>query len=512
MLDIGSDRTSFDRRGFLDAILETLPEAVAVILPDHRLAELNAAGLSLLDIESLNDIPPGSPLLLLDPNHAPKFKAHFGKVMSGDTLGKIESLFLVVHALDGERRAIECKLAPLKRDDGQLAGVIVTARDVSQRENNLQKVSESAALLSAILQTVPDPMIVIDEDGWITSFSKTAETLFGYLEDEVLGRSIEMVMPEPYRGAHHSYIKRYLQTGEKRIIGIGRILEGQKKDGSLFPMELVVGEIQVGEHRAFTVFIRDLTEKFEAEAKMHELQAELAHTSRLSAVGTLASALAHELNQPLTIIANYLATSRDLLDDWKPEMLETIREAIDESGKAALRAGQIVRRLRDFVSKGEIDRQILPLGKLIHDATTLGLVGAREKGISLSVEIEPHIDNVIADRVQIQQVIVNLMRNAVEAMEHSAIKHLAIRAKRCGSDYAEISVADTGHGVPEVMQGHLFQPFVSTKAKGMGLGLSICHTIIAAHGGEMSVEFEQGGGTIFKFTVPLVSEEMQDES
>lgn len=510
-MDIGSDSTSFDRTGFLDAVLETLPEAVAIILPDHRLAGLNPAGLSLLGIESLNDIPPGSPLLLLDPNHVPQFKSQFGKVMSGDASENIEPLFLVVEALDGERRSIECRMAPLKKGDGQLGGVIVTARDVSQREKHLQNVTESAALLKAILQTVPDPMIVIDQDGLITSFSTTAETLFGYVEDEVLGRNIEMVMPEPHRRAHDSYIRRYLQTGEKRIIGIGRILEGQKKDGSLFPMELVVGEIQSGKHRAFTGFIRDLTEKFEAEAKMNELQAELVHTSRLSAVGTLASALAHELNQPLTAIANYLATSRDLLDDWKPEMVETIREAIDESGKEALRAGQIVRRLRDFVSKGEIDRQILPLGKLINDATTLGLVGAREKGISWSVEIEPHIDNVIADRVQIQQVMVNLMRNAVEAMECSTIKHLAIRARRCGTDYAEISVADTGHGVPEVMQGQLFQPFVSTKAQGMGLGLSICQTIIEAHGGQMSVEAEQGGGTIFKFTLPLASVEMQDE-
>jgi len=510
-LDIGSDSTSLCRAAFLDAVIETLPEAVAIILPDHRLAELNPAGLSLLGLESPKDMPAGSPLLLLDPNDVPQFKSQFRKVVSGDASEKIEPLFLVVEALDGKRRAVECRMAPLKKGDGQLAGVIVTARDRSQREKPWSKVKESEALLSAILQTVPDPMIVIEEDGLIMSFSKPAEKLFGYLEDEVLGRSIEMVMPERYRRTHDSYIRRYLQTGEKRIIGSGRILEGQKKDGSLFPMELVLGEIQSGKHRLFTGFIRDITDKFEAEAKMAEIQAELIHTSRLSAVGTLASALAHEINQPLTAIANYLSTSRDLLDDLKPEMMETISEALNESVKAALRAGQIVRRVRDFVSKGEIERQILPLGKLIQDSTTLGLVGAREKGISCSVEIEPHIDNVIADRVQIQQVVVNLICNAVEAMEFSAIKHLAIHARRCGKDYAEISVADTGHGVPEVMQGQLFQPFISTKAQGMGLGLSICQTIVEAHGGQMSVETEQGGGTIFKFTLPLASLEMQND-
>jgi two-component system, LuxR family, sensor kinase FixL len=289
-------------------------------------------------------------------------------------------------------------------------------------------------------------------------------------------------------------------------------VEGLRKDGSLFPMELSVGEARTGDHRAFTGFIRDLTEKFEAEARMQELQAELVHTSRLSAVGTLASALAHELNQPLAAIANYMAAGRDLVDDIKPETSVMLREALDESAKEALRAGQIVRRLRDFVSKGEIDTQILPLAKLINDATTLGLVGAREKGVAWSIEIEPGIDNVLADRVQIQQVMVNLMRNAIEAMEYAPIKQLAICARPSGPEQVEISVADTGHGVPDDLIGQLFQPFISTKAQGMGLGLSICRTIIEAHGGHLTVQSNTNGGTIFTFTLPRASKEMPDAS
>jgi two-component system sensor kinase FixL len=277
-------------------------------------------------------------------------------------------------------------------------------------------------------------------------------------------------------------------------------------------MELSVGEARTGDHPAFTGFVRDLTEKFEAEARMQELQAELVHTSRLSAVGTLASALAHELNQPLTAIANYMSASRDLVDDFKSETAAMLREALDEAGKEALRAGQIVRRLRDFVSKGEIDTQILPLAKLIDDSTTLGLVGAREKGVTWSIEIEPDIDNVLADRVQIQQVMVNLMRNAIEAMEGSETKHLAIRARPLGREFVEISVADTGHGVPDDLISQLFQPFISTKAQGMGLGLSICRTIVEAHGGHLSVESDIDGGTIFTFTLPRASREIDNAS
>ena len=362
--------------------------------------------------------------------------------------------------------------------------------------------TKNAALLGAILATVPDALVMIDERGLITSFSTTASALFGYCEEDVLGQNVRMLMPEPHQSAHDGYLGRYIETGEKRIIGIGRTVVGKKKDGSLFPMELSVGEARTGNHRAFTGFIRDLTAKHEAEARLQELQAELAHTSRLSAIGTLASALAHELNQPLTAIANYMAAGRDLLDEINPDIAAILYEALDEARKEALRAGQIVRRLRDFVAKGEIETQILPLENLIHDATILGLVGAREKGITWAIELEPGIENVLADRVQIQQVMVNLMRNAIEAMANTDVKHLTIRAVQDEQNQVEISVADTGHGISDDLIAQLFQPFVTTKAQGMGLGLSICKTIIEAHGGRLSVSSDGLSGASFTFTLP----------
>jgi two-component system, LuxR family, sensor kinase FixL len=276
-------------------------------------------------------------------------------------------------------------------------------------------------------------------------------------------------------------------------------------------MELSVGEAHTGEHRAFTGFIRDLTERHATEAQLQKLQSELIHASRLSAVGTLASALAHELNQPLTAVANYVSAGRDMVGSDKPETQEMLREALDEAAKEAVRAGQIVRRLRDFVSKGELDTQILSLAKLINDATTLGLVGAREQGVEWWIDIDPDIDNVLADRVQIQQVMVNLMRNAIEAMHRSPTKHLVITARSHKQNQVEISVSDTGHGLSDDMSGQLFQPFVSSKVHGMGLGLSICRTIVEAHGGKLSVAPNPDGGTIFRFTLTRVSRESHDD-
>ncbi|MEP7350791.1 MAG: PAS domain S-box protein [Sphingorhabdus sp.] len=355
--------------------------------------------------------------------------------------------------------------------------------------------------MHAVLASVPDAMIVIDENGLITLFSAAAEKLFGYNAEEILGRNVSILMPTPHREVHDGYIARYMRTGENRIIGTGRVVEGLRRDGSLFPMELAIGEAEADGHRVFTGFVKDLTERFAAEARMQELQAELTHASRLSAIGSLASALAHELNQPLTAVTNYVSAGRDMLGDMSEHTKPLVYEALDEAAKEAVRAGQIIRRLRDFVSKGEVECEIISVTKLIGDSTTLGLVGAREKGVTWSIHVEDNIGDVIADRIQIQQVLVNLMRNAIEAMEMSSQKHLTIDVHAVSGDQLKITVTDTGSGLDAEVAANLFQPFVTTKATGMGLGLSICRTITEAHGGQLEAEPGSDGGTIFWFTL-----------
>jgi len=363
------------------------------------------------------------------------------------------------------------------------------------------------AHVKSILDTIPDAMIVINEHGIIQSFSAAAERLFGYASGEVLGKNVKMLMPSPYREAHDGYVRRYEQTGERRIIGIGRIVVGERKDGSTFPLELNVGEVKTGQQRLFTGFIRDLTERQEAEARLQELQAELVHVSRLTAMGEMASALAHELNQPLSAIANYMKGSRRLLEDSTDERATVLREAMDKAAEQAVRAGQVIRRLRDFVSRGESERRVEDVKKLVEEASALALVGAKDTGVRVRFDLDPRTTFVLADKVQIQQVLLNLMRNAIEAMEGSQRRELVLATAPAANDMVEISVTDTGPGIAPEVGAQLFQPFVTTKRQGMGVGLSISRTIVEAHGGTIAPHPNPEGGTVFSFTLPAVTGE-----
>jgi two-component system sensor kinase FixL len=307
-------------------------------------------------------------------------------------------------------------------------------------------------------------------------------------------------MPTPHREAHDGYLERYYRTGERRIIGIGRVVVGERKDGSTFPMELAVGEMRGKEGRFFTGFVRDLSERQEAERRFQELQSELVHVSRLTALGEMASALAHELNQPLSAITNYVTGSRQLLARDEPP-LDKVRGGLDKASEQALRAGQIIRRLREFVARGETERQPEPLRQLLEEASALALVGARERGIDVRFEIDHEVHLVVADKVQVQQVVLNLIRNAIDAMEESPRPSIHIGARRYCEGMVEVSVRDTGPGLSEEVAARLFHPFVTTKETGMGIGLSISKTIVEAHGGRLWGENSVGGGAVFRFTL-----------
>jgi two-component system sensor kinase FixL len=363
------------------------------------------------------------------------------------------------------------------------------------------------AHVQSILDTVPDAMVVIDVRGIMQSFSAAAARLFGYSANEVIGKNVSMLMPSPYREQHDGYVERYLRTGERRIIGVGRVVVGERKDGSTFPMELSVGEMKSGNDRFFTGFIRDLSERQKTESRLQELQSELVHVSRLTAMGEMASTLAHELNQPLSAISNYLKGSRRLLESSANEQSSTLREALDKAAEQALRAGQIIRRLRDFVARGESEHRVENIIKLVEEASALALVGAKEQAIRVLFRFDAKTESALADKIQIQQVLLNLMRNAVEAMQDSPKRELLLEAAPTGNDMVRIAVADTGSGIAPDVLSQLFQPFVTTKQQGMGVGLSICRTIVESHGGQIWAEPNPGGGTVFNFTLRSVRKE-----
>ena len=358
------------------------------------------------------------------------------------------------------------------------------------------------AHLRSILDTVPDAMIVIDEQGVIQSFSAAAERQFGHAADEVVGRNVTCLMPSPYRREHDGYLARYRATGERHIIGIGRVVVGERKDGSTFPMELSVGEMRSAEGRFFTGFVRDLTERQQTEQRLQEIQAELVHISRFTAVGEMATTLAHELNQPLAAITNYLRGGRRVLDRIDHPGLVLAREAVDRAADQALRAGEIIRRMRQFVARGENEPREESVSKMVEEASALALVGARELGVHVRLQLDREADLVLADRVQVQQVLLNLLRNALEAMANSEQKELVVRSRLEEGGMTEIAVMDTGAGISEEIAAQLFQPFMTTKRHGMGVGLSISRTIIEAHGGQIRAEPNPGGGTVFRFTLP----------
>jgi len=377
-----------------------------------------------------------------------------------------------------------------------VGGPVVAAAQPHGRQTHLQ----------SILDTVPDAMVVIDELGTMSSFSAAAERLFGWTKAEAIGRNVCILMPEPYRGGHDGYLERYLRTGDRRIIGIGRVVVGQRRDGTTFPMELSIGEAKAGGVRFFTGFVRDLSERQQTERRLQELQSELIHVSRLTAMGEMASALAHELNQPLSAIASYVTGSFRLAQadtiDRGP-----LLDALERANEQTLRAGEIIKRLRDFVARGDTERRLEDLHRVVEEASLLAMVGAKEHGIKVSFDFDTTMRRVLIDKVQIQQVVVNLFRNAVDALEAAATRRIDVSVRPGGRGLALVCVADTGPGIPPHIAARLFQPFVTTKQHGLGVGLSISRNIVEAHGGRIWTEPDPSGGARFQFSVPITTEE-----
>ena len=389
-------------------------------------------------------------------------------------------------------------------DEKMYVGII---HDLTAHSAALADLREREARLSSILETASDAILTIDEQGLIESFNAAATRTFGYEPSEVLGQNVKILMPSPYHEEHDGYLTRYKTTGEKRLIGSGRVVTGRRRDGTTFPMELSVGEVLIGKRRLFTGFVHDITEHQGAKRQLLQLQAELLHVSRLSAMGEMASALAHEVNQPLTAIAGYVMAARRMLEPVDHPQMARIRDIMDKAAEQAKRAGAIIRRLRDFVEKRQTERSGERLNTVVEEAIALSLIGSADANIKVRTIFDPALPIVSIDKVQIQQVLVNLIRNAVESMQGVSVRALTICTSSDAKDSVQVAITDTGPGLAEEIGSRLFQPFLSTKTNGMGMGLNICHAIIEAHGGSIWATPNEGAGVTFRFKLPVLAGE-----
>jgi two-component system sensor kinase FixL len=361
----------------------------------------------------------------------------------------------------------------------------------------------SEARLLGVLDTAVDGIIVINDAGTVLVYNAACEALFGFTSEEIIGHNIARLMPHEYARDHDAYIDRYKSTGERRIIGIGREVRGQHKDGTVFPIELSVGEALTDEGRQFIGVIRDLRPRKAVEQRLAQVQAQLVGMARINAMDEMGAAVAHELNQPLTAMMLYLQAVNRKLAGFTTEVPQ-IAGPLDILGRAlkeAERASNIIQRMRQFVEKREPERQQVSLEALIDEALELTLLGATSAGVRVIRENDPQLEPINADPVQIQQVLVNVLRNGLEAIKGRTERWLRVSTSvHDASVY--VTIEDSGTGIPPEAMRDLFKAFSTTKRTGLGLGLAISKSLAQNHGGDLTVE-PGGNGSGARFILRL---------
>ena len=359
----------------------------------------------------------------------------------------------------------------------------------------------------ALLDAAVDAIIVIDHEGRIETFNSAAETMFGLKTSEVLGKNVSQLMPEPFRSEHDGYLHNYLETGNAKIIGLGREVRGRRQSGEIFPIDLSVGKIPAVGKPKFVGIIRDITNQKQSEEEVHQIRERLSQFGRLSTLGEMAAGLAHELNQPLAAIAAYTQACQRLIESGQSDDDE-ILAALRKCDAQAQRAGDVIRRLRHFVQKREQERQEASCEELIRDLATLAEVDARNNRIQLTIDVAEDLPSIKVDSVQIQQVILNLIRNGIDAMLDTDKTNdgISLSVTKIDDERIKFAVTDHGSGITEEAEKKIFEPFFTTKSSGLGLGLAICQSIITSHGGVLSFTNNPTGGTTFYFTLPAISD------
>jgi PAS domain S-box-containing protein len=379
-------------------------------------------------------------------------------------------------------------------------------KSLHQLKNIKHEIQKKEAQLNSIFNAAVEGIITINETGTIESINAAVIDVFGFKEDELVGSNVSKIIPIPHRDLHNSYLKNYIKTGISKQIGIVRELQGIRKNDSLVPLEISIAEYKINNKRYFTALIRDVSERKRKEQLEKQHFNELAHVARLGLMGELASGIAHEINQPLTAIAAYSQVSVRLIEDDNPD-LKTIHETLQKIVEQALRAGEIVRRMREFISNHNKHVSTIEINQLARDAVELCSDDCNQLAIKVEFDLEQNMPMVSIDHIQIEQVLINLIKNSIDAlsgMPDEKLRLLTIQTHLIDEQSIEVRVKDNGPGMDKAEMDQIFNPFYTSKENGMGMGLSICRSIIEAHYGILRFNSEKSIGSTFYFTLPLI--------
>jgi two-component system sensor kinase FixL len=369
-------------------------------------------------------------------------------------------------------------------------------------ENESQTLNTDALRFNSLLQTAVDGIVLIDAKGHVLVFNRACEMMFGYQAQEVLGHNVKMLMPNRFAKDHDGFLQRYQATGERRIIGIGREVEGQRKDGSRFPLELSVGETQTQEGKQYVGILRDVSLKRDAEGQIDYLQSQLMHMARVSAMDEMCAVIAQELNQPLSAIMLYLqALRRSSQKDGAARLSEQELNMLDKAVNETSRAGAIIQRMRRFIERNDVEQKQLDLTALVDESVDFASMGSRLRNISLQVQHQKQPLNAFADAIEVSQVIVNLVRNAIDALHELPEGRICIKTYE-DAEFAYMEVADNGAGIPPAILTKLFDAYVSSKKKGLGIGLFISRAIARKYKGDLTAHNSVEGGAVFILRLP----------